>query len=116
MFREFLQHQGDVAIVFELFIVDAELVEVAGDDPTRAYRMRQVRHVPACLLVRRLLARPLRALGRLVEAYSAALLFYKDAHILVEHVYFSAFHLAFELQRMGSVGNPEDILQKLDPE
>ena len=98
-----------------LLVVNAELVEVAGDDPARANRERQVVGVPFRLLVGRFLARLLAALGCLVQADAAPLHLYQDSHVLVEHVDLATLHLALEFEEMRGVGQAQHAFEQLDP-
>ena len=88
------KRREDVFGVLE--VVDAELVEVAGDYPARADGVWQVVGVPFCLLKGRFRTRFLLAYRRLVKRDAATFHFYEHAHVLVEHVDLATFDLAFE--------------------
>ena len=98
--------EGDVGRkVGAVEVVDAKLVEVAGDNPARAHVAGQVVGVPFRLFEWGLLAGFLAALAGLVQRYAAAFLLDEDAHVLVEDVDFAAAYLALELQYARGVGD-----------
>ena len=107
--------------VFLVQVVDANLVEVAGDDPLgHDAAGRDVVRVPLGLLERcdeaLVAVAILAAMLRLVEADASALVLYQDGSILVEDVDSAALHLALEVELLGGVRDTQDLGAQLDPE
>ena len=118
LIRQFVQSDSGVVMlrVVGIQVVNAELVEVADDDPARTHGVWQVVGVPLRLLIRRLLAGPLRAFGLLVKVDAAALLLDEHAHVLVEHINLAATHLALEVEHVRRAADAHQVLGELYPE
>ena len=98
-----------------LLVVNAELIEVARDDPARSNGERQVVGIPFRLLIRRFGTRLLAAYGSFVKTDAAPLHLNQNAHVFIEHVDLAAFDLALEFKRMRGVFQTVDVLKQLDP-